>query len=313
MTKRAANPRGTRVPPKPATPENQLDLSVDQQLDFASDAQLSLPDEGLQAEVKSNLALWNQVKDTNASDTLQSDYDKNGMGRTIIKTSAAFRKATEAFGPCGVGWGWTVLERTMDPGAIAYEDGNIIGQEIINTLKVEFWFLWDGAKRTIVEYGHTYFVRRTRYGYTTEENPDKKSLTDAIKKSLTTLGFFADIYEGEFDNEQRLQEKIKIEQDERNAQLEKERIEALSKLQESIKGTKIAFEEAKTAKAIETAFTEVVRLLNNALTKKFITHDEYNSQLSALSVLRTHCKANLADARKAAKAAKDDQQNTGEA
>jgi Xaa-Pro aminopeptidase len=52
----------------------------------------------------------------------------------------------------------------------------------------------------VEHFGQTTFVGKNKFGYFTDEEAPKKSLTDAIGKALSMLGFSADIYLGLFDD-----------------------------------------------------------------------------------------------------------------
>jgi hypothetical protein len=57
----------------------------------------------------SNTRIWDQVNVTDPSAT-KNFTGMGGFKGTAIKPTYLMRKATEVFGPCGEGWGWTVLE-----------------------------------------------------------------------------------------------------------------------------------------------------------------------------------------------------------
>lgn len=71
----------------------------------------------------------------------------------------------------------------------------------------------DGAKGEVEHFGHTPFVQKSvTYGAVQDMEASKKSLTDAIKKCLSMLGFNADIFLGMFDDREYV-EALKIEED----------------------------------------------------------------------------------------------------
>jgi hypothetical protein len=116
------------------------------------------------------------------------------------------RKATEVFGPCGEGWGWTVLEDRFDEGGPLqgptkeWPDAPRINAKL-HTLKIQLWYLGkEGQKCTVEHYGHTPFVLIQGGKIITDWEAAKKSLTDAIGKCLQPLGFAADIHMGLFDD-----------------------------------------------------------------------------------------------------------------
>lgn len=182
----------------------------------------------------SNLNLWNSVNKTN------TDYLKGGQqGLSSIDSYYMFEQATKAFGVCGIGWGYEILSEEYreggdiifkGTGSATYEQGQNLGKEINHILKVRFWFELDGKKGELCQYGVTRAVYGSKWGVSTDEEAPKKSLTDAIKKCLSMLGFCADVYMGKFeDSEYRkgAEARSEIEKDEQSS-------EAVSKAREDI-------------------------------------------------------------------------------
>lgn len=153
----------------------------------------------------SNTRIWDQVNTTDPSAT-KNFTGMGGFKGTAIKPTYLMRRATEVFGPCGEGWGWTVLEDRFDEGAPLlaptkeWPEAPIINAKL-HTLKIELWYLGkDGQKCTVQHYGHTPFVLLQSGKIITDWEAAKKSLTDAIGKCLQPLGFAADIHMGLFDD-----------------------------------------------------------------------------------------------------------------
>lgn len=121
-----------------------------------------------------------------------------------------FKKATEIFGPVGIGWGYEITEERFDDCA-PFKDP--VTQEIIysqsHTIKLKFWYKQGDQKGEIPSFGHTKYRYLTRganpYVVVDEEAP-KKSLTDAIKKALSMLGFSGDVFMGEYDDREYVEE-----------------------------------------------------------------------------------------------------------
>jgi len=153
-------------------------------------------------EQKPNLALWDRVEKTSPGSTKSAKV--NGMQITVIDGYGMIRKATENFGPLGIGWGYEILEERWDDGkpfGVKEEDGSV--QTVItktHTIKLRLWYLLDGIKGEVVQYGHTQAVYRSSYGVSDDGEAPKKSLMDAIKKSLSMLGFSADVFTGQYDD-----------------------------------------------------------------------------------------------------------------
>lgn len=165
-----------------------------------------------------NLQLWDKVKKTDPNSTKQYQ-GAGGFRGTAINSTYQIRKATSIFGPIGIGWGYEIVEDRIDDGhAIAGKDAdgrpfvhdNIVTK--IHTLRVKMWFMLDGKRGEVEHYGHTPFVYLNKHGPQTEAEPAKKSLTDAIGKCLSMLGFSADIFMGEFDDANYL-EQVRTEAD----------------------------------------------------------------------------------------------------
>lgn len=127
-------------------------------------------------------------------------------------------RATEIFGPVGTGWGYTVIEEKMVPGApmseamydenkkfvgtqlIRNADGTLI-TELNHSIKIQFWYVIEGDIRGELEsYGATPYMYKTKNGIKADAEAIKKSLTDSIKKALSMLGFSADVFLGMHDN-----------------------------------------------------------------------------------------------------------------
>lgn len=150
-----------------------------------------------------NMQIWNLVKETAASATKAAKVD--GQQITSINGTYMVQRATEVFGPIGKGWGYEIIEERFDDAGPVYAkngDGaqEIIGNHRIHTLRLRLWYLDGGERCTVEHYGHTPFTYRSKWGLSVDENAPKKSLTDALKKCLSMLGFSADVFLGEWDD-----------------------------------------------------------------------------------------------------------------
>ncbi|MBV4500415.1 hypothetical protein [Pseudomonas shirazensis] len=180
-----------------------------------------------------NLRIWEQVQTTDTRFT--KDAKVGGQQITSLNGTAMVMKATELFGPVGIGWGWKIIEERFDDGHEIYAgEGDkraCIGREIGHTVKICLWFVQDGQRGEIEQYGCTRYQYKTNYGMTTDGEAPKKSLTDAIKKALSMLGFSADVFLGMFDDQnyvQQLQAEQAIEQaEDREAEMERQKQERL--------------------------------------------------------------------------------------
>lgn len=204
--------------------------------------------------MSANMRIWDQVERTDTR--FVKDAKVGGQQITSINGTAMAMKATEIFGPVGIGWGWKVIEERFDKGAEMFagegEKRFSLGTELHHTVKIVLWYKLDGQRGEIEEYGCTPYLYKSKYGTTTDGEAPKKSLTDAIKKSLSFLGFNADVYLGLFDDSdyvQQRKEETAIEAAEDQAvaqeQLQRERLDWLKSAVETM-ASAVTLHELKT-------------------------------------------------------------------
>lgn len=143
----------------------------------------------------SNLALWNAVVATDPNYT-KSFSRGGGFKGTAINFVYLARKATEQFGPIGLGWGANVIDEDYQDGAWL-DDKN---REVIHVVRIKLWYVTKDGRGEIESFGQTTFVGKNKNGPYTDEEAPKKSLTDAMSKALSWLGFGADVHLGLFDD-----------------------------------------------------------------------------------------------------------------
>ncbi|HEM8064345.1 TPA: exodeoxyribonuclease VIII [Enterobacter hormaechei] len=168
-----------------------------------------------------NMKIWRSVMRTDPRYT--KDLAGAGFEGTSINAEYMVMRATEIFGPIGTGWGFEVMEDRMLPGApmseAIYEDKKFVGNRLLrdgdgtliteknHSIKIKFWYAIEGDIRGEVEaYGATKYLYKTKNGITCDGEAQKKSLTDAIKKALSLLGFSADVWLGLYDQAEYKQE-----------------------------------------------------------------------------------------------------------
>jgi len=159
-----------------------------------------------------NLKLWESVSKTDPSATKNANV--GGRDQTSINGYWMIKQATDKFGLLGIGWGYEVLEERWDNGALiavkVTNEENRLEQSKTHTIKIKLWYVIDGKKGEVIQYGHTPAIYRSKYGVSDDGEAPKKSLMDAIKKSLSMLGFSADIFTGMFEDENYVNQ-LKIE------------------------------------------------------------------------------------------------------
>lgn len=137
-----------------------------------------------------NLALWNTVEQTPPSQ-VKPITGKAYQG-TSPKPYYLVQKATETFGPIGIGWGFSIVDERIEEGA---------GGERMSIARVKVWYKWNGERGEVEHIGGTSFsgIRSSGKPFTDEDAP-KKSVTDALIKALSMIGFAGDIFMGRYDD-----------------------------------------------------------------------------------------------------------------
>ncbi|MCG9535708.1 MULTISPECIES: hypothetical protein [Providencia] len=185
-----------------------------QQDDFQQRA--SVLDEVLNKGDSDNLSIWKRVQRTDARFT--KPLEGMGFVGTSINSTYMFMRATEIFGPIGEGWGYEVIEEKLIDGKPLVEpvldernkqvatrflrdgDGSLFCEQN-HSIKIRFWYIIECETRGEFEsYGATPYRYQTQYGMKVDGEAIKKSLTDAIKKALSMLGFSSDVFMGMHDN-----------------------------------------------------------------------------------------------------------------
>ncbi len=163
-----------------------------------------------------HLNIWKLVQRTDARFT--KPLDGVGYTGTSINSTYMFMRATEIFGPIGEGWGYEIVEEKFVNGKPLTEpvldernkqvatrflrdgDGSLFCEQN-HSIKIRFWYTIECETRGEFEsYGATPYRYQTTYGIKVDGEVFKKSLTDAIKKALSMLGFSSDVYMGMHDN-----------------------------------------------------------------------------------------------------------------
>lgn len=180
----------------------------------------SVLDEVLNLGDANNLNIWKRVQRTDPRFT--KPLEGMGFVGTSINSNYMFMRATEIFGPVGEGWGYEVLEEKFIDGKPLVEpvldernkqvatrflrdgDGSLFCEQN-HSVKIRFWYIIECETRGEFEsYGATPYRYQTQYGIRVDGEVIKKSLTDAIKKALSMLGFSSDVFMGMHDNPEYL-------------------------------------------------------------------------------------------------------------
>lgn len=138
-----------------------------------------------------NKKLWDSVKVTNPS-AVKKITGKSYQGNSP-KPYWLIERATDTFGPAGIGWGVTVKSERFE---------HIGPHDVLHVAVVSVWYMLDGKRSDTLEQ-----MGGTKAAYMSKENKlivdedaGKKSVTDAMVKCLSMIGFCADIFSGMWDD-----------------------------------------------------------------------------------------------------------------
>jgi hypothetical protein len=142
----------------------------------------------------SKTELWDRLGKTDPSQTKQFQR-AGGFRGTAVKPIWSFRRMTEEFGPCGVGWG--VGEPRFE--MVHATEGEVL---VYCTASV-----WHGSKENIVYgVGGDKAVGKNRNGLMPDDEAFKKAFTDAVTNALKLIGVAADVHMGLFDDNKYVSE-----------------------------------------------------------------------------------------------------------
>jgi hypothetical protein len=161
-----------------------------------------------------NLSLWQEKAKPAAKATKKRDSNgnlveaKDQNGNSSINSYYMFEAATDLFGPVGIGWGYEIVSEGREKGAPRVVEGNLLYEES-HTLRLKLWYMRDGKRYEVENFGHTqavYWVQKWT-SFTYDPEAPKKSLTDAIKKCLSMIGVYSDVYKGMLEDFDYVQER----------------------------------------------------------------------------------------------------------
>lgn len=136
-------------------------------------------------DIIKNTELWDQVCKTDPKHTKK--VNQRG-GFTAIDAHYQVQRATEVFGPVGIGWG--------------YINGEPIFKEQLVFVPVTLWH-GDRANTFGPIFGGAEVISNKGYA---DNDALKKASTDGLTKALSHLGFNADVFLGKFDDNKYVQE-----------------------------------------------------------------------------------------------------------
>lgn len=137
-----------------------------------------------------NMNFWNSVKKTDPK-RVKPITGKQYKGNSP-QPYYLVERMTEAFGMCGIGWGINIISERME---------RLTDTDILHIAVVELWYVHDGKQGCISQIGQTKACyKKNDGGLMTDEDAPKKSITDAMTKCMSYLGFAGDIFSGQWDD-----------------------------------------------------------------------------------------------------------------
>lgn len=143
-----------------------------------------------------NLTLWNKVNTTDPK--YLKNVTNGGRNYSAIDAQSQYLNATEQFGPYGNTWGLKSIEITYQA----------IGETTLVNLKAIFYYP-GGEFETINSIKLAYMTNgyQGKPGYLKiDEEALKKLETNTVTKALSRLGFNADVFLGQFEDNNYVQE-----------------------------------------------------------------------------------------------------------
>lgn len=138
----------------------------------------------------SNTALWKAafVTDPTAVKPITGKQYKGSSPKPYWLT----QRATEIFGPCGIGWGLEVVNERFE---------RLTETDVLHVALIRVWYEYEGKRGAVEQMGQTKACYKTAAGgMMVDEDAPKKSVTDGMVKCLSMLGFAGDIFSGRWDD-----------------------------------------------------------------------------------------------------------------
>ncbi len=132
-----------------------------------------------------NLELYNRFRETppEAKKEIKAGRIK---GFTDINPMWRIQALTDAFGPCGIGWKYTIDRKWLEPGA----NGAVAG-----FVDISLYYKCDGEwSEAVPGTGGSSFIAKEQNGLYTSDEVFKMALTDALSVACKALGIGADVY-----------------------------------------------------------------------------------------------------------------------
>lgn len=116
------------------------------------------------------------------------------QGMTDVNPQWRYQAMTEQFGPCGVGWKYTIEKTWTESGT----DGQVMLFALVHVYvrAEQLNFEWSDP---VVGIGGSLLIAKEKDGLRSTDEAYKMAVTDALSVALKMLGVAADVYAGRWD------------------------------------------------------------------------------------------------------------------
>jgi hypothetical protein len=147
-------------------------------------------------KMTNNMTFWESVKKTDPK-RVKPITGKQYKGNSP-QPYYLVERMTEQFGMCGLGWGINIINERME---------RLTETDVLNVAVVEIWYMLGDKRGCITQIGQTKACYKTAAGgMMIDEDAPKKSVTDAMTKCMSYLGFAGDIFSGQWDDSKYVSE-----------------------------------------------------------------------------------------------------------
>lgn len=137
-----------------------------------------------------NMKIWENLKQVPPTCVKQIQAGRL-KGMTDIKPQWRIQAMTNQFGPCGIGWKYTIDKQWIEHGS----DGNVFA-----FVNISLFFKHDSKwSDAIPGTGGSMLIVKEKNGLHNNDESYKMALTDALSVAMKSIGVAADIYLGAFD------------------------------------------------------------------------------------------------------------------
>lgn len=143
-----------------------------------------------------NLDIWSQVEKTSSKHV--KPVTNGGRTYSSINPTSQKKKATEVFGPYGSGWG-------VEPESEVFDYKEFSNGTILIIYRATMFYMHNDSKcrLPISANEKMAYITNGGKGYLKiDDEAEKKVRTNAVTKGLSELGFNADIFLGQWDDQE---------------------------------------------------------------------------------------------------------------